>query len=105
MDDFKIIYKILNFFKAAMDVDMPDFNEISPANLGISEKRWHQLMLMLVDNGYLSGVMRGRAISMPDKAHLTEYSQITLQGLEYLSENTMMKKAYRVAKGIVDLIP
>jgi hypothetical protein len=105
MDDFKVIYKILKFFKVAMDVEEPDFSEISPENLGISEKRWHQLIFMMVDNGYLSGVMRGRAISMPDKAHLTEYSQITLQGLEYLSENSMMQKAYRAAKGIVDLIP
>ena len=31
--------------------------------------------------------------------------QITLQGLEYLQENAIMKRIYNAAKGIVDLIP
>ena len=31
--------------------------------------------------------------------------RITLKGLEYLSENSIMQKMYKAAKGITDLIP
>nr|DAQ70706.1 MAG TPA: YjcQ protein [Caudoviricetes sp.] len=31
--------------------------------------------------------------------------RITLKGLEYLSENSIMQKMYKTAKGITDLIP
>jgi len=31
--------------------------------------------------------------------------EITLKGLEYLEENTLMKKAANLAKGIKDTIP
>lgn len=31
--------------------------------------------------------------------------RLTLKGLEYLEENSLMKRAYRAAKGIKELIP
>lgn len=31
--------------------------------------------------------------------------RLTLAGMEYLVNNTMMKKAYRLAKGIKDITP
>ena len=31
--------------------------------------------------------------------------RITLKGLEYLEENTNMKKAYRMIKGLSEIIP
>ena len=33
------------------------------------------------------------------------WNKYTLKGLEYLSENTIMQRMYKVAKGITDLIP
>ncbi len=32
-------------------------------------------------------------------------SRLTLAGMEHLVNNTMMKKAYRLAKGIKDITP
>ena len=31
--------------------------------------------------------------------------EITLKGLEYLSENTIMQKIYKMAKGISEIVP
>ncbi len=31
--------------------------------------------------------------------------RITLKGLEYLQENSIMRKIYKTAKGIVDMVP
>ena len=101
MDNFRIIYKILHILERAMDLDEFNADEISPENLRISENRWVSIMEMLSENDYISGI----SINRPrDGAVLVNQGniRITLKGLEYLSDNSMMKKAAAVAKGIVD---
>lgn len=104
MDNFRIIYKILKALEAAMDYDEFDMSQISPEELKISQKRWDAIMEMLADNDYVKGVNvlqfagGGRGIKVSDP-------RITLKGLEYLNDNTLMKKAANIAKGIKDSIP
>lgn len=103
MDNFRIIYKILHILERAMDLDEFNADEISPENLRISENRWFSIMEMLSENDYISGI----SINRPrDGAVLVNQGniRITLKGLEYLSDNSMMKKAAAVAKGIVDIV-
>ena len=82
MDNFKVIYKILKLLEEAMDQDEFDINLLSPDLLGVTEN--HR-------NG-LSGVK----LSKP---------AITLKGLQYLEENSMMKKVSGILKGIKETIP
>ena len=104
MDNFVTIYKILKVLEKAMDFDELDMDLISAKALGISENRRLALLKMLADNGYLEGVHIRETcdgmllVAMP-------HPRITLKGLEYLEENSMMKRAYRLAKGIKDVIP
>jgi YjcQ protein. len=103
-NNFKIIYKILKILENAMEYAEFDNDCISYGVLGISEALWCNIMKMLVDNEYVEGVhvinfMGGRLPGIK----LVNPS-ITLKGLEYLEENSLMKKASRIAKGLTDII-
>lgn len=103
MKDFTIIYKILKFLHKMMDFSEPDFTPIFPEQLGITETRWEQLMIMLQKNGYIEGLRIYSFLDSPGEHIYKPLSpKITLQGLEYLSENSVMKKAANAAKGIID---
>lgn len=105
MDNFKIIYRILNTIEKSMDYEEFDLNAIMPEQLGVSQPRWETIMTALVQDGYVTGVellpVMGRR--MPSVRLIAP--RLTLAGMEYLADNTMMKKAYRLAKGIKDIIP
>lgn len=102
MDNFSVIYKILKSLEKAMDFDEFDIKQISPDVLRISENRWVKIMEMLVNEGYITGVSVEHFLA-GDKLVVNNIG-ITLKGLEYLSENSFMKKACDVAKGLVDII-
>ncbi|WP_413778060.1 YjcQ family protein [Caproicibacterium sp. XB1] len=104
MDNFRILYKILRILEKAMDVEEFDSSTISAESLKISEARWCNLMEMLSDEGYVKGVHVSRPL---DNEVLVSVSnpRITLKGLEYLQENSLMKKAANLAKGVADIIP
>ena len=101
MDNFKIIYKILKVFEKNLDVEEPDWEDLTPQKLNISEVLWQNLIQMLIKAGYIDGIK-----ITATGTYITPINpQITLQGLQYLEENSMMRKAYRLAKGIKDITP
>ena len=104
MDNFKIIYKILSVLEKSMDLENVDIERISSNNLGISQQRWNKYMEMLLDAGYIKGVTIKKYVTGETNVD-AEDIRITLKGLEYLSENSIMQKMYKAAKGITDLIP
>lgn len=104
MDNFKIIYKILSVLEKSMDLESIDTERISSNNLGISQQRWIKYMEMLLDAGYIKGVSIKKYTDGEMRVDI-ENIRITLKGLEYLSENSIMQRMYNVTKGITDLIP
>ena len=104
MDNFKIIYKILSVLEKSMDLENVDIERISSNNLGISQQRWNKYMEKLLDAGYIKGVTIQKYVTGETNVD-AEDIRITLKGLEYLSENSIMQKMYKAAKGITDLIP
>ena len=103
MDNFKIIYRILKYLEKAMDYEEPDLDFISFSKLGISEHRWTAIMEMLVNEGYITGVEVKRSVD-GDMCMSVCNMRITMKGLEYLQENSLMKKASNMAKGIAGVI-
>lgn len=103
MDNFTIIYKILHTLEKAMDYPEFDIRLISAESMKITPERWSRYIEMLSDSGYIKGVEIIESIAGTN----VDYSdiRITLRGLEYLSENSFMKQAYKAAKGIKDLVP
>ena len=104
MDNFKAIYRILHYLEQAMDYDEPDMDRISSQALGLTENRWESLMETLVSEGYVDGIKIRRFVDGYVEMCMIN-PRITLKGLEYLKENSSMKKIANLAKGIADFIP
>ena len=102
MDNFKVIYKILKLLEAAMDYDEFDRSQLIPEYFGISENRLDALLVMLQNEGYIHGVLHAKGLR---GVKLDPSMGITLKGLEYLEENSAMKKAAALIKGIKDTRP
>ena len=98
MEFEKTIYNILKAFE--MQLDNEEFNlEILDYELfHISKTRYIHYLQMLLDAGYIDGI---KIIQMSDKHFEPKaYSPtITLKGLEYLAENSMMRKVSKLLKG------
>ena len=102
-DNFKTIYKILCAFEKSLDIEKFNSELISAERLNISQTRLEKYLLMLCEAEYLSGFefeedIAGSLIIKENNPH------ITLKGFEYLSENSIMQRMYRTAKGIKDFV-
>ena len=105
-DNFKFIYKILRALEAAMDCPEFSIEQISAEKLGISEQRWCRYLEMMTEAGYIAGVSFAKDICGDMSIHQSDTGiHITLHGLEYISENSIMQKFYNAAKGAVEFIP
>ena len=104
MDNFRIIYRVLRYLEKAMDYDEPDFSCISAEALKLSDQRWVAIMRMLAVEGYVEGLSVKQSIDGETVVSVS-IPRITLKGLEYLQENSLMQKAAKLAKGVADLIP
>lgn len=103
MDNFKAVYKILSTLEKAMDLPEFDISLIGPNRLGVSEERWARYIEMMADVGYIKGVCITKDVSGETNVD-AENMRITLKGLEYLQENSIMQKIYRTAKGLKEVI-
>lgn len=104
MDNFKAVYKILSTLEKAMDLPEFDIKMINAEKLGVSEERWCRYIEMMLDVGYIKGVEMYVDITGELNVEAKDM-RITLKGLEYLQENTMMRKVYNAAKGIKEVFP
>ena len=105
MDNFKIIYKILKIIEKSMDLEEFDRNSISRERLELSEPRYNRIMALLVKEGYLTGIEVWSAMDCNYPRICIVRPEITIKGLEYLEDNTFMKKAADIAKGIKEAMP
>lgn len=104
MDNFRVIYKVLRYLESVLDTGAADEERLRGAAYGITEERFKALMVMLADNGYVKGV---KYRTYADGGILLDLSdvKITLRGLEYLAENSLMRKTAEALKGIKDIVP
>ena len=103
-DNFKCIYKILKTLEKAMDYTEYDFSCISHEALGVSKERWICYIRMMEENGYIKGAVIQGYVDGSCRIDISGM-RITLKGLEYLTENNIMQKLYRAAKGLKDITP
>lgn len=104
MNNFKIIYRILKNIEQSMDFEEFDEFCISPEYLGISEQRWKVLINELVTAEYVKGITITPLIGVPSGRIKIVKPVLTLKGMEYLEENSMMKKVANMAKGVIEII-
>lgn len=104
MDNFKAVYKILASLEKAMDLPEFDVSQIGADALGVSKERWSRYIEMMADVGYIKGASVKRDVLGETYVDIRNV-RITLKGLEYLQENSIMQKIYNAAKGVVEFIP
>ena len=102
MNNFTIIYKILKALEKAMDLEKFDLSTISPDILKISDNRWFAIMEMLIENGFVAGATVEHYYA--GSKIVDRGISITLKGLEYLQNNSMMKKASDTLKGATEIV-
>lgn len=104
-EDFRTIYRMLSILQKSMDYEHVDIRRLSADNLGITESKRKVLLGMLLKNGYVEGFQVIQYIGDPTpNIEGLEGIRITLKGLEYLEENSLMQKAARLAKGIAEVL-
>lgn len=69
-------------------------------------QRWEKILIMLTKDGYIDSVIFDQCSGdYSPKLEKPVRPVITLKGLEYLSENTLMKKAANIVRGIKETVP
>ena len=91
MDTFKAVYKILTVLERAMDYPEFDIEQIGPEALGVSKERWKGVSIKYDITG--------------ETCVTVSKLRITLKGLEYLQENSIMQRLYQTAKGFKEVAP
>lgn len=102
-DNFKCIYKILRVLEKAMDYPEFELSQIDYNKLEISKERWARYLEMMADIGYIKGIRVYKDITGETVVDNDDI-RITLKGLEYLTENSIMQRIYKATKGIKDII-
>lgn len=99
MDNFKIMYKILRELEKNMGNENFSVETISAEKLKVSFEKWEQLLILMQDEGYIKGLVLSKDLSQSFR-HIAEpiNPQITIRGLEYLANNSMMGKAKEILK-------
>lgn len=88
-------------------MDLPEFNieELGLETMKLSQERLYRYFEMLQDAGLIKNADLRTDITGEMFIKNPKKIRITLKGLEYLSENIIMRKMYNAAKGIEDLVP
>lgn len=102
-DNFKIIYKILSTLEKDMDLQEFDLEKISFSTLGISKERWAKYIQMMVDSEYIKGIHVYYDCTGELEIDNNGIS-LTLKGLEYLTENSIMQRIYKSIMAVKDVI-
>ena len=86
-------------------MDCPEFDieQVGADALGVSKERWNRYIEMMADVGYIKGVSTYQNIAGDTIVNAKDI-RITLKGLEYLQENSIMQKIYKAAKGIREIV-
>ncbi len=88
-----------------MDYSELDVDRLSPEALGTSLNRRNAILEILLKKGHIDGIAIKKYVDEESNAILGLGNiKITVDGLEYLEDNNLMKKAANLAKGNAEII-
>lgn len=111
-DDYHVIvYQILSYLyvqlKAGQPVD-PDMISANSLNYKINEQYWQYIMINLFSDGYITGIVaEEKKYTSGNKIDISEleHCQITPKGIDYLVDNSFMKKARALLDSAASIAP
>ena len=94
----RTIYNILKGFEKQLDNEEFDADLLDYKIYHVTEIRFIRYLQMLLECEYIEGI---KIMQMGDKHYEIKLfsPSITLKGLEYLSDNSMIKKVTKILKG------
>lgn len=106
-DYYVIVYQILAYLYVCLkNGENVEANKLKPNGdmFAINEKYWTYIMENMVDQGFIRG------IAIKKGAHDTyigglEHCEITPVGIDYLCDNSRLKKAFEFAKDVMAITP
>lgn len=103
MEEFSIIYRFLKALRGMMDKDEINLEAIGPEAMRTTRGKLDALCIMMQKNGLIEGLRLTQFDGMNKPVIMWDSScpQVTLKGLEYLEENSLMQKAKRAASGVL----
>lgn len=108
-DDYHVLaYRLLSYFYACLkagETPQTEYFKYGTDKFPIGEAYWEYLIRNLYTDGYIDGVMIVPIMGKGKGIKLTPDICITPKGIEYLQENSMMKKAHSFLKEIMEIIP
>ena len=102
MDTLQTAYKILYSLEHKKKADYMGVL-ISPAKLGVQEDEWLEVIQSLQDEGYITGVKIQTNILGNQMVDI-EDARITLNGAEYLRENSAMREFAQIATDFINIV-
>ena len=78
---------------------------ISAKKLGVSYEEWSYIMILLQKSGYVDGVLYTQDFSQrfPEIVSIEQVG-ITISGIEYVEENSTMKKVGELLKEVGEIL-
>lgn len=78
---------------------------ISAKKLGVSYDEWSYIMILLQKAGYIDGVVYSQTLSQrfPEIVDISKVG-ITIDGIEYVEENSTMKKIGEILKEVGEIL-
>lgn len=104
-DDMHVVmYKILAYlYRCMKDGAKPDRGMYSADATGINEAYWQCIMAELARRGLVKGI---EVISTSGDDYVTiRNPRITMEGVEFLMENSMMRRAFEFLRDTKSAIP
>lgn len=99
-----IIYKILAYLYACLKRgDAVDVGAISCEALGINRTYWTEVVASLSARGYVKGVTVAHS-QLGDAVYMGN-PRITIEGVEFLMENSMMQRAMAFLRDVKESVP
>ena len=107
-DYFVLAYKVLAYLYACLKAgESPsgEYLHYGTDKFPICESYWNYLIANLYRDGYITGVALVPIVGSADNGvKLLPNLQITPKGIEYLQENSMMRKAKEFLKEVKELL-
>lgn len=109
-DDYHVIvYRILAYLYACLKAgDKPNLEYLTYKTdaFPIGKDYWDYIMLELIQSNYIKGAVIVPILGNNIKSvKITNELSITPLGIEYLQDNSMMKKAFTFLKSIKEIVP
>lgn len=107
-DYYVIVYQVLAYlYRCLKDGEEIDPKLIEPDSkyLNINKKYWAYIMEHMKEQGFIEHITLSFAMGHNLVGYDLSKCQITPKGIEYLCDNSTIKKAYRFLKDAKSIIP